>query len=40
MLHFEILRDYKQNVPLELLEIKYKIPVHEIINILHGFVCR
>jgi len=32
-----LVRDYKANVPLHMLENKYKIPIHEIIKILYGF---
>jgi len=36
----EIIRDYKMNLPLNMLEIKYKIPIHEIINILYEYSTR
>ena len=32
----QLVTDYKQNIPLELLEIKYKLPIHEIVKILHA----
>lgn len=31
-----LIRDYKANVPLKMLEAKYGKPIHEIISILHA----
>jgi hypothetical protein len=29
-------QDYKSNIPLEMLENKYKIPIHKIIKVLYA----
>jgi hypothetical protein len=31
-----LVSDYRNNIPLEMLEAKYKTPIHEIINILYS----
>ena len=31
-----LIRDYKHNVPLEMLEAKYKLSIHTIIKILYA----
>jgi hypothetical protein len=35
-----LIKDYKANVPLTMLEAKYKLPIHEIITILHAVVTK
>lgn len=35
-----MIRDYKMNVPLHMLEAKYGIPIHKIIKIMHTIVTR
>lgn len=35
-----LILDYKANVPLHMLEAKYKKPIYEIINILHAVVTK
>ena len=32
-----LIRDYKHNVPLEMLEAKYKLSIHTIIKILYAY---
>lgn len=35
-----LVRDYKSNVPLHMLEKKYKIPIHEIIKRLYDLAIK
>lgn len=35
-----LVADYKANVPLHMLEAKYKIPTHTIINVLHSLMTK
>jgi hypothetical protein len=35
-----LVRDYKHNVPLHMLEAKYSISIHKIIDILHTLATR
>lgn len=31
-----LVQDYKSNIPLQMLENKYKLPIHEIIKVMHA----
>ena len=31
-----MVQDYKNNIPLKMLENKYKVPIHTIINVLYA----
>jgi len=33
-----LVQDYKANIPLAMLEVKYQIPIHQIIKILYSLI--
>jgi len=35
-----LLRDYKRNVPLELLSTKYKLPIYMIVEVLYYYATK
>lgn len=36
----DLVSDYKSNIPLQMLENKYKMPIHEIIKRLHDIAIK
>jgi len=34
-----LVQDYKANIPLHMLEAKYKIPIHTIVKVIHAVLA-